>query len=392
MAKLGELNVLIAGQVITSRTETIEDYLKDKVNYLGIVGISNPFAIKGIARCTLYKNGKRIKELPLLSVQLKGIYWFNQLLMGPVFLLYIFSMFLAVLKLRKKFDIFIGIACFSTLFGILLKQLGIVKHVIYYTLDYYPAPAKLHINTVINKSIWYLDRYCCKQVAMVWNLSPRIPEAREKLMNFSRNRYRHLIVPLTYGEKTLRYRPLEEIETDTLVFVGTLSWNQGLRIVIEAMADLIKIKPALKIRIIGKGPDDKAIKQMVSNNDLQGKFIFHGFIEDDSDVFEIVSRCTVGICTWTNEKDNNVIYADPGKPKLYAFCGIPIVITRVAAVADEIDQLKAGIAIDYDKGKFINAILKVLANRNILEEFRRNAYNFALKYTTENVFKSVDKY
>lgn len=389
--ELRDLNILIAGQVLTSRTETIECYYRDKVRYLGVIGISNPFAIKGLARCTLYEKGKRIKEFPVFSVQLKGIYWLNQLLMGSIFLLYALSMLWTVLKLKKKFDVFIGIACFSTLFGFFLKKLGIVKNVVYYTLDYYPLPMKFHINTLVNRIIWSLDKYCCRKSCLVWNISHRILEARENLMNFNRTKYNHILVPLTYGENLLRFKPPEAIEEDTLVFVGTISRNQGLRLVVEAIPELIRFKPKLKVRIIGKGPAEEGIRRMVNVNGLKERFIFHGFIEKEEDVLDIVSRCAIGICPWTDEPDSNIIYADPGKPKLYAFCGTPIIITKVTAVAKEIDDLGAGIAISYNREQFIGAVLKILESEETLEKYRKNAHSFAIKYTTEAVFGDINK-
>jgi len=388
---LEKLKILIAGQVLTSRTETVGDYFKDRAKCLGVIGISNPYAIKGLARGTLYEDGETKKEFSLLSIQLKGIYWISQILMGPVFFIYVFSMLKAVLRFKKKFDLFIGIACFSTLFGLLLKKLGIVKHVIYYTLDYYPLPSKFGVNTLINRTIWCLDKYCCCHAGLVWNITPRIADAREKLMNFSRDKYNHITVPLTYREKLLRFKPLSEIEEDTLVFVGTLSNSQGLQLVVEAMPELIKLKPSIKIRVIGKGFDGQAIKDMVKKRGLDEQFIFHGFIEKEEEMLEIISRASVGICPWTNEADNNVIYADPGKPKIYAFCGIPIIITRVTAIAWEIEKDEAGIAIDYDVRQFIDAVMKILKDKHTLQRYRKKSYSFASQYTTEVVFEEATK-
>lgn len=391
LEKFEGIDMLIAGQVLTSRTETIEEYYCNRVHSLGVIGIANPYSARGRARCTLYNNGKCVREFSIFSIHLKGIYWLNQLLMAPVFALYAVSMFIAVLRLKRRFDLFIGIACFSTLFGIFLKKLGIVKNVIYYTIDYYPKPINLHINTLINKTIWYLDKYCCKRSCLVWNISPRIPEARGRLVNFDHRQYKHILVPLTYCEKLLCFRPLEEIDQNSMVFVGTLSWNQGIQLVIESMPDLLKRKPELKVRIIGRGPDSDKVRRMIDACGLSDRFIFHGFVEKEEDVLDIISRCAIGICPWTDESDNNVIYADPGKAKLYAFCGIPIIITKVTAVAYEIDDMEAGIAIDYEKEQFVDAVLKILDSGEILEKYRKNAHAFAVRYTTENVFGAISE-
>ena len=77
---------------------------------------------------------------------------------------------------------------------------------------------------------------------------------------------------------------------------------------VEAMPELLKIKPELKIRVIGKGPSEKGIKDIISSKGLNDRFVFHGFVEKEETLFDIVSRCAIGICPWTNDADNNVIH------------------------------------------------------------------------------------
>lgn len=389
MEKLNQLDVLLAGQVITSRTETIEDYLRMKTNTLGVVGIASPYSPQGLGRCTFYKRGILKRQFPLISMQLKGPLWFTQPALTFVFSVYFLAMVLSALRLKKKFDVFIGVACFSALVGLFLKKIGLVKHLIYYTIDYYPMPKSFSFNTIINRAIWSLDKLCVKNSLITWNISERIIEAREKFMHLPADEYKHTILPMAYNSTFLRSCNFEEIERWTMGFVGSLSWNQGVQLVIEAMPDLIKLFPRLKVRIIGSGIAGEKLRKMVTDRGLSSNFIFHGFIKEEKEVLEILSRCAIGIAPWISSEEDNVLYADPGKPKLYAFCGLPVIITNGPQVAQEIEAKKAGISINYDRDEFIKAVIRLMGDDKRLREYRAGAVKFAHEYTTDMVFKTV---
>jgi len=389
MNNFSNLKLLISGQLISSRTETLEEYFKNKVNTLAVIGITSPFALQNVSRCSLYNKGRLEKEFKLPSFQIHNMKWYKQPLLFISFSMYIVSIFYAMLRLRKKFDFFIGISCFSAFMGVLLKKIRWIRKLIYYSIDYYPKPLKFGFNSLVVWAFRIVDKFCVKNSDLVWHISPRIAEARYKYAKVPPNSYKHLVAPLTYSEKLLRFKPIEEIERYTIGFVGTLSENQGLQLLIKAMPEIIKEIPQIKVKIIGKGPYENELKKMIKESNLENYFIFYGFIKNDDDVLDILSRCTVGIAPWTCREDDNVLYADPGKPKLYAFCGLPIIITNGTLSAKEIDEKKAGISINYDKEELIKAILSILKDEKKLKEYKKNTYELAKCYTTEKIFSSI---
>ncbi|MCM8774340.1 MAG: glycosyltransferase [Candidatus Omnitrophica bacterium] len=386
-----DLKVLISGQLITSRTETLEEYFKDRVTTLIVIGITSPFAPKNISRCSLYNKGRLQKEFNLPGFQIHNMRWYKQPLLFISFCIYIVSLLYAMLRLRGKFDIFIGISCFSAFMGVLFKKLGWVKRIIYYSIDYYPSPSRFNFDRFVVWLFRRIDKFCVKNADLVWNISPKIAEARYRYTRLSSDRYKHIVVPLTYSSKFLRFKPIEEIERYTIGFVGTLSENQGLQLLIKAMPKIIKEIPQIKVRIIGKGPYEEALKKMVSDLSLDNYFIFHGFIKDNNDVLEILSKCAVGIAIWTCEEDDNILYADPGKPKLYAFCGLPIIITDGAMVAKEIEQNKAGMSIAYNEDYLIKTLVSIIKDNGKLKEYKECAFKWAKKYTTDGILSNILK-
>ncbi len=387
--KLKQFDFLIIGQLKTSRTETLEEYLKPRTHSLGVIGIMSPFASYNESRCTLYEKGLKFKEFQLPSFCIKEVNWWKQPLMCISFMVYFFSVFISVFRLHRKFDIFIGIATFSTMLGLILKKLGIVKKVIYYCLDYYPPPKGISFNNSINTIYKNVDKWVVRKVDIVWHISPRIREARERYAKVPANSYKEVIVPLGYSNNIYRDCPLEKRERWTLGFIGTLSENQGLQMVAEAIPRLAVIFPEIKVRILGHGPYVLKLKDIVKKLDVEDRFIFHGFVHDENEVYDILSRCMIGLATWTGDETDNSLYADPGKPKLYALLGLPIIITSAPFVSQLIAETEAGEVISYSVDDFINAVRKIIASKEKYTSYKNGLEKFKIYCLAENIFNQA---
>ncbi len=383
---LEKLKILIAGQLKTSRTEALEDYLRDRANSLGVIGVMSPFASYNESRCTFYKQGVKKREFNLPSYSVGKNSELKQPLICFSFLVYIYSFFKSFKKLGQKFDVFIGIATFSTMLGLILRKLGKVEKVIYYCLDYYPPSKKLNFNRIINIIFRHLDKLIIRSVDVVWHISPRIKCAREYYSGLAANSYSEVIVPLGYSKGISYDLPLEDRERWSLGFVGTLSENQGLQMVIESMPELIKEFPEIKVRIIGHGPYAEQLKAMVREKELDEYFIFHGFVRDDTQAYSILSRCVAGLATWTGSEDDNSLYADPGKPKLYALLGLPIIITSAPYVSELVLDTGAGEVIEYCSNDFILAVKKMIAKKEDFQRYREGIEKFRPFCLAENIF------
>ena len=381
--------ILVIGQLKTSRTETLEEYFLKKVKKLGVIGLMSPFATHSESRCSLFENGEKVKEFCLPSFSIKSVKWWNRPLMSISFALYVWATFFAGLRLKEKFDLCVGVATFPSLLAILLKKIKKVNKVIYYCLDYYPPPPKFSFNSFIYPIYKALDRWLIKRVDVVWELTPRIAQAREIFAGIPKNSYPQQIVPLGYADYVQRKLNVEEREEWTLGFVGTLTENQGLQMVITAMPKLIKKFPKIKVRVIGHGPYAPQLKQMVKENGMEDHFIFHGFVKDDEEVFDILSRCMVGLATWTGDKADNSLYADPGKPKLYALLDLPIIITSAPWVAKLISDLGAGEMINYDVDNFVDTVERLFSNKERVQSYLEGIQKFRPYCLAENIFNTA---
>ena len=84
-------------------------------------------------------------------------------------------------------------------------------------------------------------------------------------------------------------------------------------------------------------------------------------------------------------------YTDLSKPKQYMACGLPVIITVNPEIADEIQNRKPGIAIDYEKNKFVETVMLLLNDDNLYFNYRKNAIDFASGLEWSVIFERVFK-
>lgn len=380
-------DILVSGQLLTGRMEVIENYLKERVRTLVVVGTIGPNAPRKSARCTVYNHGKLTQEFPLPNLNLKNNFYLQPLF----FVVYIFNFLLflsAVSSLKREFHIFIGVGSLQTLSGIFLRRMGVVNHVIYYTLDYFTPALTFGPDAIFRIILILMDKICVRGSDTVWNITPRIEQARKRYVDIPPESYDHILVPAGFGPHLLRHVPFEEIDRWTIVFVGTATHFHGLKLLVDAMPMIIKEVPKVKVHIIGSGPWDE-LKQLVSELDLVDRFIFHDFIPGEAKLFDTISRYAVAVAPYAFTPDNPTVYGDPGKIKIYAFCGLPTIVTRTVAIAPEIHDRKAGVAIDYKAEELAATAVRLLQDEQTLREYRANSSSWARSYTSDRLFDTA---
>lgn len=292
---------------------------------------------------------------------------------------HVFFTFYFMLKSKERYDLCIGIDNLNAFCGIILRKLGIVDKVIFYVIDYTPRRFN---NSVANFCYHFLDRLCAKYTDYIWNVSERIAEIREKQGVESG---KNLVVPVGIELEKIEYVPKVKTDTDVLVFVSHLTKSKGAELIIEAMEDVIKKVPDAKLEIIGIGPHEGKLKELVKTANLDKSIKFLGLMDHDKLMKYLPTR-GVALATYLDDPNSITYFADPTKPKEYLACGLPVIITRVPWIAKEIQEKPMGIAINYDKKELVDAIVKLLKDDEFYERCKENAKTFASVLSWDNIF------
>jgi glycosyltransferase involved in cell wall biosynthesis len=183
-------------------------------------------------------------------------------------------------------------------------------------------------------------------------------------------------------QENLQFQP----DNNTLLYIGTLSWEaniDGLLWFYKDIFPLLKKKnPAIKLRIIGRHPDERLIRIAENDKDI----ILEGFVEElepyfrDSNVFITPLRFGSGI----KVKVVNSLYM-----------GIPCVTTSIGAEGLKTEDGEHMYIKDKPQ-EFADAVSILLTNKTIWDKISNNAKALARKYYTwdyvlENIQKAVEK-
>lgn len=382
--RLSDSDILLTGLAFTSRTETLEDYLKDKAGTLTVISISSCFLKENLSSCRVYKQGRKVKDFKIPNFRIKDYRWHRQPLVLLVFIVNWLSVCYCLLKLNNKYDIYFGVSHSFGLWGAFLKKLGIVKKLVYYCIDYYHPDKKLNFNSLFVRFLNWVDRFTIKTADYIWDLSEKIPESRKEQSQIDKTAYRGCIVPLGYSRHLRKFRPFAEIKRWDIGFVGSVSSNQGLQRLVKALPEVLKEFPQVTATIIGQGPYLDELKGIVAKAHLDKHFNFLGFIKDENQMLELLSRSALGLALY--ELEGNAKCADTGKPKLYALLGLPIITTKAYINHQAIIDSGSGVIVDDNNDSVAKAISFVLQDDQRLNDFREKAYRFGGQFISDNIF------
>lgn len=371
---LKKLNFVIVTHVYaTGPSFRLEDYLKKKVKHLTFIG--HPFSFSKDTRSFIrvYNNGKLIKEKKFFPWK------------GSEFLFYIKDFFLTAwwfMLYCEKTDYFVGVNNFNVFAGFMLSLFTQVGKIVFYTIDYVPQRFN---NVVLNSIYHFLDRLAVAKSYRVWNLSSIMVLQREKNGVNPSYKDKQIVVPIGTD---IKEEPLgiNKIDRNKIVFLGHLRNGQGLELLVSAMVGVIKKVKNAHLLIIGGGSLENVLTSKIKSLKLDNKIKITGFVKEFSQVRKMMKDAAVAVAPYVDDQNTYTRYTDPGKPKDYLACGLPVVITKVPQVAFDIEKNKCGIAIDYDEKQLTDSLVEVLTNESKQKEFRHNAINFARKYTWDKIF------
>ncbi len=368
--------VIVTHEYATGPSHALEIYLIERAKKIFFIAHPFVFARDRKSHYRLYQNhGVLTKENEFF------IAMSNQIL--SVIKDMILSLFWILAA--GRFDIFIGVDSTNTFIGILLKKIGFVKKVVFYVIDYVPNRFE---NKMLNKIYHSLDRFAVKYSDFVWNVSPIMVAGREKRGVRQEFRKKQIVVPVG-TEMGIKQVPFDKIKRFHVAHMGHLIKKQGVQLLIEALPDIIKRIPQFHADIIGGGDYEVELKALANKLSVSKSITFYGFIKSHDEVEKLLSYCALGIAPYLDIPDSYVRYADPGKVKAYLAAGLPVIITKVPAIAFELERRKCGIAINYDKDHLVDAIIKLLADEIMLKDYRKNAYGMGRDYRWNKVFNSA---
>lgn len=290
-----------------------------------------------------------------------------------------------VLSDRATYDVFVGVNALNCLVGLILRKFGIVKHVIFYSIDFTPTRFSQRLMNIIYH---WIESVCIKHVDERWNVSPRIGQGRETLLHISENEYPQKIVPIGVWERDIT-QEAGQFNRYALVFLGHLLQKQGVQMILQSLPAIKEKIPEISLHIIGGGEYEHTLKKITTNMRLSKYVKFYGWMSDQVTIRRIMSQCALAMATYdpSGENESNFsYYADPTKIKSYLSCGLPVIMTNISYNAQKLSKRKCAVLVDYSVESVAGTIIELLKNTSRLKLYRKNAIDEAKQFTWEKIF------
>lgn len=292
------------------------------------------------------------------------------------------------LRSKTVYDYFVALECANAFAGIILRRLGFIKKVIYYVSDY--APNRYPGQKLFTHFYLWLDRYCAMHADYIWDVSKAMQPARIRMGLNPQKSAPVLHVPNGLYPSQIRLEDPKNIIPYSLVYMGTLSPDNGPDVAIGALQLLIKKFPQTSLHIIGGGNDDLVrLKNLTTQLHLDKKVKFYGFIPYRDDMSRIVRRCYVGVAPYMAFPDSARWFGDAGKIRTYAASGLPIIASFVPPLGKKVEEKGAAIVVKDNKEDLASAVCKIFSDHKLYMRLRKNAIKFSKDNTWENSFKNA---
>jgi len=292
------------------------------------------------------------------------------------------------MRLRKQFDVVIAVESPNAFTALMLRFLRLSRTIVYDMIDYSPNRFK---NRWLNKLFHWLDRWAVTRCDWVWNQTELVAKERFKRGVKPEKCAPQLVKPTGILPEKITLRPIDQIKRHQLVYMGSFLERDGVEMLLEAFIQVVRDVPQANLVLIGEGELQPKLKQLVEDSHIEENCQFLGLIEDEKKLEKILLESAFGVAPYSDEQGTVKLFNDVSKPKVYLSCGLPVVITRVPLVAEEIESRGAGIAVAYESPALAQAIKTLLTDEPFFKRSRQKAHEMAKDYSWDKIYDRLMK-
>ena len=161
-----------------------------------------------------------------------------------------------------------------------------------------------------------------------------------------------------------------------LLYLGAVTEDRGIFIIIEVVKKLVKKYPNLKVEIVGHVPSSiKAhIGDEIRKENLNDVIYLRGFIDYNA-ASDYIKRSRIGLCLLFPTK--NYLNSYPTKLFDYMTCGIPIVGSNFGQLARIIKEANCGATVDpYDIQDIVRVLDSLLSKNDYCSDLGANGWEY----------------
>jgi len=149
-----------------------------------------------------------------------------------------------------------------------------------------------------------------------------------------------------------------------LLFVGRLMENKGIQVLMEAMPEVLKKYPSVRLVIAGSGPMEEFLKHQARHLQIAGQVEFLGAVSQ-AELPSLYRRATLAVFPFLVAKSGD--QEGFGLVQVEAMgCGCPVISGDLTAVHDIVEHQKTGLLVPSgDASALARTIIRALENPDL---------------------------
>lgn len=161
------------------------------------------------------------------------------------------------------------------------------------------------------------------------------------------------------------------INHNYFLFVGHLSQRKGVRYLVEAISKLDNVHCV----IVGDGPERRYLEDFIKNNDLEKKVILTGLIASNSNELQAIYP-SADFFVFPSFSEGSALVIPEALSS-----GLPIIALNTSGISEIVKNNYTGYILPIEKIHELDLyIKKMYIDRNLLNQMKRNAREFAKNY------------
>jgi glycosyltransferase involved in cell wall biosynthesis len=283
-----------------------------------------------------------------------------------------------------SYDVAVGMDCLNASTALVLKLLGKVNYVVYYTVD---VTDKRFSNPLLSWVYMQLDKRCCQFADEVWDVSIAVKSLRQK-HGYGEFPRINKVIPIGVYPEEYKQMQTRKSKNPTVMYLGSLFSIMGIQLAIQAMPLVLRRLPKAQFVIVGKGDYEQVLRTLVRELGLEDTVTFEYYHTRKDNIRRLFSA-TIGVAPYTYDDASYKFYCDPTKVKEYFAAGLPVVITDVPDVSKIISKAPMGITVKYDTKEFADGVISLLTNPSLYARCRKNIDEYIKQYSWNEIFSSA---
>ena len=169
-----------------------------------------------------------------------------------------------------------------------------------------------------------------------------------------------------------------------LIHLGRLRRYKSVDVVIRAMVRIREVLPAAVLHVVGDGPDEARLREMVERSGLRDAVLFRGYLSRE-EIVEQLYRTHLFLNPSPKEGWGlTVIEANE--------CGVPVVASRRPGLVDSVREGETGLLARYgDPADFAQKALELLTDPPLWRTMSENAVRWARGFSWDEAAERTEE-